>query len=91
MPPRKPVRKILLTATAREDLHYWEETNPKIVQRINLVLEAILSNPETGIGKPERLKYQLSGARSRRINHVHRIVYEIHDENIVVLQLRDHY
>lgn len=91
MPPKTSVRKIILTATAREDLAFWEETNPKILKRINAILESILSDPASGIGKPEKLKYELSAAWSRRINHVHRIVYEIHGETVVVLQLRDHY
>ncbi len=91
MPPKKHVKRIYLTATAHEDLAFWEETNPKIVKRINVILESILADPANGIGKPEKLKYELSGAWSRRINHVHRLVYEIHDETVVVVQLRDHY
>lgn len=91
MPPKKHVKRIYLTATVREDLAFWEEINPKIVKRINVILESILADPANGIGKPEKLKYELSGAWSRRINHVHRLVYEIHDETVVVLQLRDHY
>lgn len=91
MPQKKPVRKIFLTATAREDLAFWEETNPKIIKKIDAILVSILADPTNGIGKPEKLKYELSGAWSRRINHIHRIVYEIHDKDVVVLQLRDHY
>lgn len=91
MPPKTPVRKILLTATAREDLAFWEQTNPKIVQKINSILESILVNPATGIGKPEKLKYELSGTWSRRIDHRHRMVYQIQSDTVVVLQLRDHY
>ncbi len=91
MPPKTPVRKIVLTATAREDLAFWEQANPKIIQKINTILESILVDPASGIGKPEKLKYELSGTWSRRINHIHRIVYEIHEETVVVLQLRDHY
>lgn len=91
MPPKKPVRKIVLTATAREDLAFWEQTNPNIILKINTILESVLVDPQSGIGKPEKLKYELSRAWSRRINHIHRIVYEIHGETVVVLQLRDHY
>lgn len=91
MPPKSPKRKIFLTATAREDLSFWEQTNPKIVQKINSILESILVDPASGIGKPEKLKYQLSGTWSRRIDHRHRIVYEIHGNSVIVLQLRDHY
>lgn len=88
--PTKP-RKIFLTATAREDLAFWEETNPKIVQKINSIHESILVDPAIGIGKPEKLKYELSGTWSRRIDHRHRMVYEIQSNTVVVLQLRDHY
>lgn len=91
MPPKFPKRKIFLTATAREDLAFWELTNPKIIQKINSILESILLDPASGIGKPEKLKYQLSGLGSRRIDHRHRMVYEIRSDSVIVLQLRDHY
>jgi toxin YoeB len=91
VPPKKPVRKLVLTATAREDLAYWESANPKIIQKINTILASVLVDPQSGIGKPEKLKYGLSGAWSRRINHRDRIVYQIHGNTIIVLQLRDHY
>jgi len=84
-------RKIFLTATAREDFAFWEQTNPKIVQKINNILASILEDPASGIGKPEKLKYELSGTWSRRIDHRHRIVYEIQSDSVIVLQLRDHY
>lgn len=91
MPAKSPNRKIFLTATAREDLVFWEQTNPRIVQKINTILASILVDPSGGIGKPEKLKYQLSGLWSRRIDHRHRIVYEIQGDSVIVLQLRDRY
>ena len=77
MPAKSSNRRIFLTATANEDLAFWEQTNPKIVQKINAILASILVEPASGIGKPEKLKYQLSGTWSRRIDHRHRLVYEI--------------
>ena len=91
MPSKKHRRKILLTATARQDLAFWEKDNPKMIEKINSLLEAILVDPENGIGKPEKLKYELAGYWSRRINHRDRIVYQIQGETVIVLQLRDHY
>ena len=91
MPPRKQSREIILTETARIDLAFWEDSNPKIIKKINTILESILIDPTNGIGKPEKLKHELSGAWSRRINHKDRIVYEIHGNTIIILQLRDHY
>ena len=50
-------------------------------------------HPYTGIGKPEKLKYELSGKWSRRINEKHRIVYAVNEieNDIYVLALRYHY
>ncbi|MGI4752755.1 MAG: Txe/YoeB family addiction module toxin [Janthinobacterium lividum] len=45
----------------------------------------------TGLGKPENLKYDLSGYWSRRINHEHRLVYTVKDKKIYILQCRYHY
>jgi Txe/YoeB family toxin of toxin-antitoxin system len=44
-----------------------------------------------GIGKPETLKYNLTGCWSRRINKEHRIVYEVFDDKIIVHSLKGHY
>lgn len=90
MPPKSPVRKIMLTVVAREDLAFWEQTNPKIIEKINTLLASILADPASGIGKPEKLKYELTGAWSRRINHRDRIVYQVRDDIVIVLQLQDH-
>ena len=91
MTKRVPSKKIKLTTTALEDLAYWQANDPKTVQRINALLTSILIDPENGIGKPEKLKYELSGCWSRRINHRDRIVYQMGKDAVIVLQLRDHY
>ena len=51
----------------------------------------VFCDPFTGIGKPEHLKRILSGAWSRRIDDVNRLVYYVNDEHVVILQARDHY
>ncbi|WP_244518677.1 Txe/YoeB family addiction module toxin [Parapedobacter composti] len=43
------------------------------------------------MGKPEPLKYELSGKWSRRISDEHRIVYEVFEGRIRVHSLRGHY
>lgn len=54
--------------TALEDIEFWKKTGNKSVQvRITKLLESISRTPYSGIGKPEPLKYQLSGYWSRRI------------------------
>jgi len=54
------------------------------IKRIEQILEELSIHPETGIGKPEKLKFNLSGYWSRRINKKDRLVYKIEKEIITV-------
>lgn len=78
---------------AWEEYQYWQQTDKKILKRINTLLEDIKRNPDNsdGLGKPERLKENLQGYFSRRITSEHRLVYKIVDELIIVAQCRFHY
>lgn len=75
----------------REDLRYWVETDRKVALRAFDLIEAIMRDPFTGIGKPEPLKYLASGAWSRRLTQEHRMVYLVRDDRIDFLQARYHY
>ncbi|HEX6901083.1 MAG TPA: Txe/YoeB family addiction module toxin [Thermoanaerobaculia bacterium] len=75
----------------REDLRYWVETDRKTALRALSLVEAILRDPFTGIGKPEPLKHLLSGAWSRRLTQEHRIVYLVSEDKIDFVQARFHY
>lgn len=74
-----------------EDLRYWVETDRKLALRALTIVEDILRDPFTGIGKPEPLKYLAAGAWSRRLTREHRIVYLVGDDRIDFLQARYHY
>ena len=58
-------------------------------------MRAIQENPYEGIGKPEPLKYNLTGVWSRRIDQEHRLIYEIIDEDTIeilnIISLKGHY
>jgi toxin YoeB len=75
----------------REDLKYWVETNPRTDLRAFSIIEDILRDPFTGIGKPEPLKHLAKGAWSRRLTEEHRIVYLVSQGRIDFLQARYHY
>ena len=75
----------------RQDLRYWIETNRKIALRALELIEGILRDPFTGIGKPEPLKYILAGCWSRRLTQEHRLVYRVSERRIDFLQARYHY
>jgi toxin YoeB len=75
----------------REDLRWWVETNRGAALRILVLVEAVLSDPFHGIGKPEPLKFELAGVWSRRITQEHRLVYKVTGKRVDFLQARYHY
>jgi toxin YoeB len=82
---------ILFTDYGWEDYVFWQENDPKMVTKINNLINDIKRNPVDGIGKPERLKNDLSGWFSRRINLEHRLVYKLEKNAIIIAQCRYHY
>ena len=85
------LREAIFQPEFREDLKYWVKTNRKVALRAFDLIESIMRDPFTGIGKPEPLKFILSGAWSRRLTQEHRIVYTVSDNRIDFLQCRYHY
>lgn len=74
-----------------EDLRFWVGSNRNVALRILDLVEAVLRDPSSGIGKPEPLKYLPAGTWSRRISEEHRLVYLVGDGRIDFLQARYHY
>jgi toxin YoeB len=72
---------------AEKDLAFWK-SNKAILKRITQLIVSIQETPFEGIGKPELLRYQLSGCWSRRINQEHRLVYEIKGGKILIHSMR---
>lgn len=84
--------EIVFLPEAEQDLNYWVKTgNKTILKKITQLIEAIANNPYEGIGKPEPLKYRLTGCWSRRINQEHRIIYEVAANKLLVYSVRGHY
>ena len=85
---------LVFTEQAQEDWNFWRTSgNKTTIKKITALLEDIAAHPFTGIGKPEALKYELSGTWSRRINSEHRIVYRIIDSivEVQILAMRYYY
>ena len=83
--------RIVFSISSWDEYLYWQQTDPKMVKRINALIKDISRDPYDGIGKPEPLKHALSGFWSRRINDEHRLVYRIKDNDLEIAQLRYHY
>ncbi|NJM66207.1 MAG: Txe/YoeB family addiction module toxin [Acaryochloris sp. RU_4_1] len=75
----------------QEDLIGSAKTQPRLWERLWDLIESILQDPFSGIGKPETLKHLGSNLWSRRINLEHRLVYRVEQNRILFLQARYHY
>ena len=83
--------KILFSSQAWDEYQDWQRTDKQTLKKINELIRDIARNQHQGIGKPEPLKYALSGFWSRRITQEHRLVYRIEGDVIEIAQLRYHY
>jgi len=83
--------RLVFTAHGWEDYTYWTQADRQLLKRINRLINDALRDPTDGIGKPEPLKYLLTGAWSRRITDEHRLVYLVDGDDLVILQARFHY
>ena len=81
----------VFSKTSWEEYLYWHTEDKKVLKRINDLIRDIERNGNEGMGKPEALKYELSGFWSRRITDEHRLVYAIDEKNVFVVSCRGHY
>ncbi len=85
------MREAVFQPEFREDFRYWVKTRRKTALRTLDLVEAVMRDPFTGIGKPEPLKYLGPGVWSRRLSQEHRLVYRVSAKRIDFLQARYHY
>lgn len=90
-PEPRPARTAVFQPEFRDDLRWWVRTNRRTALRALDVVEAVLRDPFSGIGKPEPVKYLGANVWSRRLTEEHRIVYLVRNERIDFLQARYHY
>nr|WP_294782019.1 Txe/YoeB family addiction module toxin [uncultured Flavobacterium sp.] len=88
--------EVIYSEKAQKDREYWKKSgNKAIMNKITALIEDMQLHPFEGLGKPEPLKYQLSGKWSRRINQEHRIIYRVTEEDTIeilnILSLKGHY
>ena len=82
---------VVFSEHAWQEYLAWQETDRRMVKRINALIREIQRTPFEGIGKPERLQHALSGYWSRRLTDEHRIVYKVEGDAVLIAQLRYHY
>lgn len=82
--------ELILSEETRAGLVRLRKDTPNLYKKALKLLDSIMSSPEVGIGKPERLTANLSGLWSRRINDKHRIVYRIDEDTVRIIQIGTH-
>ena len=86
--------ELKFTPEAKADRDWWKQHgNDATKRKIQRLLGELEEHPRTGTGKPELLKGDMAGVWSRHINKKDRILYEIHEEIVIVyvLSMRSHY
>ncbi len=85
------MRSLEFDPAAFEDLAWWVQQDRSRALRVIKLIREAQRKPFAGLGKPERLKHELSGCWSRRIDQEHRVVYQVLEKKIRILACRYHY
>lgn len=83
--------RIVFSANSWQDYTSWLNEDKKMLKRINELLKEIQRNRYEGKGKPEPLKYDLAVYWSRRIDREHRLVYQVKENEVLIVSCRYHY
>ena len=70
---------------AQLDLAKLKKDEPKLYTKALKLIGELYEHPRTGTGKPKQLSADRVGQWRRKISDKHRLVYEIHDTEVVVL------
>jgi len=84
---------VIFANSALKEYRAWEKSNPKIVAKIDKLIENILENGLIeGLGNPEKLKHYKNPVRfSREINKGDRLVYFSDGQTLFILSCKGHY
>jgi toxin YoeB len=83
--------KLVFQENAWQDYLWWQAEDRRTLKRINALIEDVVRNGNSGIGKPEALRHGLRGYWSRRITDEHRLVYRIVGDELRIVACRYHY
>lgn len=83
--------RITFSKNSWEDYISWQKEDKNILKKINQLIKEIQRTPYQGLGNPEPLKYELTGFWSRRIDHEHRLVYQIFEHELLIYSCKYHY
>ena len=85
------MNNVLFKRNSLEEYSDWAVQDRKKFLKIKRLIEDIQRHPFEGLGKPEPLKYDLSGYWSREITEGDRIVYRVVDDTLEIISCKYHY
>lgn len=85
------MNKVWSDAAWNDYLYWYEHGNKMTIRKINRLIKDIEHTPFSGLGKPEPLKYELTGKWSRRISNEHRLIYSVEEDTLYIYSAKDHY
>ncbi|MBX9881619.1 MAG: Txe/YoeB family addiction module toxin [Sphingomonas sp.] len=87
--------KLVFSDGAWDDYLYWIDADPKILGKLNQLIDECRRTPFKGKGKPEPLKGDLAGWWSRRLTSEDRLIYRVAgrapEQSLEIAQCRFHY
>lgn len=79
---------VKVTKQAEIDIvRHIKSGDKKIINKIARLMTELEEHPRRGAGKPEQLKGFIIETWSRRISERHRLIYEIHDNELMVIAI----
>ncbi len=85
------MRSLVLEGKTWVQYENMRRENKKTHQALCRIIQEILRDPVTGIGRPERLKHKDAEFWSRRIDRKNRIVYRYDEDYVYVHGIGGHY
>ena len=85
------MRNVVFVPKAFDEYKNWIATDRKTAIRISDLIRDTARTPFEGIGKPEALKHDFKGYWSRRIDHEHRLIYQVTEKEIIIFSCYSHY
>lgn len=83
--------RIVFSKITWEDYTSWQKIDKIMLSRMNDLIKDIQKNLQSGIGKPEPLKFDLAGYWTRRIDQEHKLEYQVMGNDLRNMSCKYHY
>ncbi|MEM7494730.1 MAG: Txe/YoeB family addiction module toxin [Myxococcota bacterium] len=88
----KRPRTLVFESDSWAEWQTLQRQSPKLAQKAVLIIKEMRrEDPSVGIGRPEPLRYQLSGLWSRRLSSKDRIIYSFDEDTLTIWAIGGHY